>query len=50
MVGESPGGEHAVGGTVVEYLEFITTLNPVVIAILAIVLACGAYDYWVQTK
>lgn len=33
-----------------EYLEFIATLNPVVITILAIVLVCGAYDYWVQSK
>ncbi len=33
-----------------QYLEFITTLNPVVLAILAVVLACGAYDYWAQSK
>ncbi|MBP1847993.1 hypothetical protein J2046_006278 [Rhizobium petrolearium] len=33
-----------------EYLEFITALNPIVLAILAIVLACGAYDHWMQSK
>lgn len=32
------------------YLEFFTTLNPIVLAILAIVLCCGAYDYWLQSK
>ncbi len=36
--------------TVMQYLEFITTLNPVVLAILVIVLACGAYDYWAQSR
>lgn len=33
-----------------EYLNFFTTLNPVVLAILVVVLACGAYDYWVQSR
>lgn len=33
-----------------QYLEFFTTLNPVVLAILAVVLACGAYDYWAQSR
>jgi len=33
-----------------EYLEFITALNPIVLAILVMVLACGAYDHWMQSK
>lgn len=33
-----------------EYVHLISTLNPVVLAVLLIVLACGAYDYWVQSK
>ena len=33
-----------------EYVQFISTLNPVVLAILLVVLACGVYDYWVQSK
>ena len=32
------------------YLEFITTLNPVILAILIAVLACGAYDRWTQPR
>ncbi|TCV60885.1 hypothetical protein EDE05_12435 [Neorhizobium sp. R1-B] len=33
-----------------QYLEFMTALNPVVVAILAVVLACGAYDHWMASK
>jgi hypothetical protein len=33
-----------------QYLEFMTSLNPVVVAILAIVLVCGAYDHWLAPK
>lgn len=48
-------GEHRAANmreeeTGMQYLEFITTLNPVVLAILLIVLACGAYDYWAQSR
>jgi hypothetical protein len=48
--GGAPGGGHTVEETVMQYLEFITTLNPVVLAILVVVLVCGAYDYWVQSR
>jgi hypothetical protein len=33
-----------------EYMEFFTALNPVVLGILLLVLACGAYDHWMQPK
>ena len=33
-----------------QYLQFVTAINPVVLAILVVVLVCGAYDYWVQSK
>lgn len=32
------------------YLDFVTAINPVVLAILAIVLLCGAFDRWMQPK
>lgn len=32
------------------YFEFITALNPIVLAILAVVILCGIYDHWMQTK
>ena len=35
---------------VMNYLEFITTLNPVILAILVAVLICGAYDRWVHPR
>lgn len=28
------------------YLTIVTALNPYIIAVLALVLACGAYDRW----
>ena len=48
--GGAPGDEHAVEETDMAYLEFVSTLNPIVLAILAVVLCCGAYDYWLQSK
>jgi hypothetical protein len=31
-------------------LEFVTALNPFVLAILAIVIVCGCYDHWLLPK
>lgn len=36
--------------TAMEYLHLVTTLNPVALAILGIVLLCGAWDHWLQSK
>jgi hypothetical protein len=33
-----------------EYLALVTALNPFVLALLALVLLCGALDYWMQLK
>lgn len=33
-----------------QYLEFFTAINPFVLAVLAVVLVCGAYDSWAQHK
>jgi len=38
------------GGTAMYYFDFITAINPLVLAILAVVLVCGAYDMWAQSK
>jgi hypothetical protein len=32
------------------YVDFLTALNPFVLAILLVVLACGVYDHWMQPK
>lgn len=32
------------------YLDFIMTINPFVLGILALVIACGVYDHWMQPK
>ena len=31
-----------------QYLDFMTSLNPFVLALLVLVLICGAYDRWSQ--
>lgn len=33
-----------------EYFAFVTALNPIVLGVLAIVLACGAYDHWASLR
>ena len=35
--------------TAMHYVNFITALNPYVLACLAAVLACGAIDWWRRT-
>tara|TARA_R110002020_G_scaffold9118_3_gene36356 strand:- start:2155 stop:2424 length:270 start_codon:yes stop_codon:yes gene_type:complete len=32
------------------YLEFVTALNPFVLAILALAIVCGCYDRWLLPK
>ncbi|TWF56444.1 hypothetical protein FHW37_10272 [Neorhizobium alkalisoli] len=32
------------------YLSFLTAINPFILIILAVVLACGAYDHWIQHR
>lgn len=31
------------------YLSFVTAINPYVLVVLAVVLACGAMDWWRST-
>jgi hypothetical protein len=33
-----------------QYLAFVSALNPIVLGALGLVLACGAYDHWAQPK
>lgn len=35
--------------TEMHYLEFFTSINPFVLAVLAVVVACGVYDRWIET-
>ncbi len=32
-----------------QFLEFFASINPFVLATLAIVVACGLYDHWLET-
>ena len=36
--------------TIMQYFDFVAAINPIVLGILALVLACGMYDYWMQPK
>lgn len=31
------------------YVEFFTSINPIVLGVLAVVVVCGIYDYWLET-
>ncbi|MBP2460914.1 hypothetical protein J3A65_001678 [Rhizobium sp. PvP014] len=33
-----------------QYLDFVAALNPFVLCTLAVVVACGLYDRWAQSK
>jgi hypothetical protein len=32
-----------------QFVEFFTSINPFVLAILAAVVVCGIYDHWLET-
>lgn len=31
------------------YVEFFTSINPIVLGVLAVVVVCGIYDHWLET-
>jgi hypothetical protein len=36
--------------TGMRYIDFLMTINPFVLGILVLVIACGVYDHWMQPK
>ncbi len=35
--------------TGMHYFEFFTSINPIVLGVLAAVVVCGLYDHWLET-
>lgn len=35
--------------TGMHYVEFFTSINPIVLGVLAVVIVCGIYDHWLET-
>ena len=40
---------HALEEIAMHYLSFLTAINPYVVAVLGMVLVCGAVDWWRQS-
>jgi hypothetical protein len=48
MRGAMPAGLRAGEEVIMDYVNFVTSINPVILVILLVVLLAGAYSSWVS--